>query len=244
MTTIVFLHGGGMGGWVWEEIASTLRGEGHKVLTPTFTGFGERSHLIGRDVTHDVHVMDIVNVLKFENASDAVLVPFSYGGSVAPGVVAQAGDHIRRVVYLDGIVPVAGKSVGEAMGYMSSEDAGGLNSLLASGEGPVGTGVDEMQRNAAKEKPYKMPAEKQEWLLARMSDMPMRGMVSPVMAGGEAIDKPVDYLGVVGDVMDPQQHARARELGWTVETIGPEDVDHAFIVGAPERALDFLRQRL
>ena len=242
MTTTVFLHGGGMGGWVWEEIAETLRAEGHRVLTPTFTGFGERSHLISRDVTHDVHVTDIVNVLKFEDVQDAVLVPFSYGGSVAPGVVAQAGDRIKRVVYLDGIVPVAGKSVGEAMGYMSTEDATGLNALLASGEGPIGSGVDEMQRNAAKENPYKMTPEKQEWLLARMSDMPMRGMVSPVTSGAEAIDKPVDYLGVVGDVMEPQ-HENARKLGWHVETIGP-DVDHAFIVGAPERALDFLRPRL
>jgi pimeloyl-ACP methyl ester carboxylesterase len=243
MATIVFLHGGGMGGWVWEEMATTLRAEGHKVLTPTFTGFGERSHLIGRDVTHDVHVTDIVNVLEFEDLRDVVLVPFSYGGSVAPGVVARAGDRITRVVYLDGIVPVAGMSVGEAMGYMSAEDASGLEALLGSGDGPVGTGVAEMQRNAVKEKPYKMTSERQDWLLARMSDMPLRGMVSPVTAGGESIDKPVDYLGILGDVMDPVQHDRARALGWTVETAGPE-IDHAFIVGAPDRVLEFLRPRL
>lgn len=243
MATVVFLHGGGMGGWVWDEIATALRADGHKVFTPTFTGFGERSHLIGRDVTHDVHVADIVNVLKFEDLHDVVLVAFSYGGSVAPGVVAQAGDRIRRVIYFDGIVPMAGKSVGEAMGYMKAEDAAGLNALLASGDGPIGTGVDEMQRNGAKEKPMKMSAEKQEWLLAHLSDMPLRGMVSPVTAGGEAIDKPVDYLGILGDVMDPVQHDRARALGWTVETAGP-DIDHAFIVGAPDRALAFLRPRL
>lgn len=243
MATVVFLHGGGMGGWVWDEIATTLRGEGHKVFTPTFTGFGERSHLISRDVTHDVHVTDIVNVLTFEDLRDVVLVAFSYGGSVAPGVVARAGDRIRRVVYFDGIVPLAGKAVGEAIGYMKTEDAAGLDALLASGEGPIGTGVDEMQRNGAKEKPMKMSAEKQEWLLAHLSDMPLRGMVSPVTQGGEAIDKPVDYLGILGDVMDPVQHDRARALGWTVQTAGP-DIDHAFIVGAPDRALDFLRPLL
>jgi pimeloyl-ACP methyl ester carboxylesterase len=242
MATILFLHGGGMGGWVWKEVAETLRREGHEVLTPTFTGFGERSHLIGRDVTHDVHVQDILNVLKFEDAQDVVLVAFSYGGSVAPGVVAQARGRIRKVIYLDGIVPDAGKSVMEAMGYMAGEEAVGLNALLASGEGPVGTGVDQMQRQSAAEKPYKMTPERQEWLLARMSDMPMRGMVSPVTHGGDAIDAPVQYLAVVGDVMEPQ-HAKARALGWSVDEIGP-DVDHAFIVGAPERVLDYLRPRL
>lgn len=242
MTNFVFLHGGGMGGWVWDAVATGLRSDGHKVFTPTFTGFGERSHLIGRDVTHDVHVTDIVNLLTYEDLRDVVLVAFSYGGSVAPGVVARAGERIARVIYLDGIVPVAGKSVGEAMGYMSAEDATGLNALLASGEGPIGTGVAEMQRNAAKDKPFKMSAEKQEWLLSHLSDMPMRGMVSPVTSGGDAIDKPVNYLGIIGDVMDPVQHERARELGWAVETIGPE-VDHGFIVGAPERVLDFLRAK-
>lgn len=242
MTTIVFLHGGGMGGWVWQDVADTLRKEGHRVLTPTFTGFGERSHLIGRDVTHDVHVQDIVNVLEFEDARDVVLVAFSYGGSVAPGVVAKAGDRIKRVVYLDAIVPEAGKSVSESMGYMSAEDAAGMNSLLASGEGPVGTGVDEMQRKGAAEKPYKMTPERQQWMLARVSDMPMRGMVSPVTHGADVIGTPVDYLGVIGDVMEPQ-HAKARELGWSVEELGPE-LDHAFVVGAPERMLEYLRPKL
>ena len=243
MSTIVFLHGGGMGGWVWTDIAEALRAEGHRVFTPTFTGFGERSHLIGRDVTHDVHVTDIVNLLKFENLTDVVLVAFSYGGSVAPGVVAQAGDRIARAIYLDGIVPLAGKSVGEAMGFMSSEEVTGLNTMLESGEGPVGTGVDQMQREAVKEKPYKIAPERQEWLLGNMSDMPMRGMVSPVTTGGDAIDKPVDYLAVPGDVMDPLQHDRARELGWNVETLSA-DLDHAFIAGDPSHVLDFLRSRL
>lgn len=242
MTTIVFLHGGGMGGWVWDNVAAPLRTEGHKVLTPTFTGFGERSHLIGRDVTHDVHVTDIVNILKFEDVTNAVLVAFSYGGSVAPGVVAQAGDRIRRVIYLDGIVPEAGRSVGEAMGYMSAEEAAGLDGLLASGEGPIGTGVDQMQRQAATEKPYKMTAERQEWLLARMSDMPMRAMVSRVTTGAAEINSPVDYLAVPNDVMEPQ-HARARALGWNVDLLDG-DLDHAFIVGAPEKVLAYLRPRL
>ena len=243
MANVVFLHGGGMGGWVWAELADTLRAEGHKVFTPTFTGFGERAHLIGRDVTHDVHVTDIVNVLTYEDLRDVVLVAFSYAGTVAPGVVARAGDRIARVIYFDGIVPLTGKSVGEAVGYMKTEDAAGLDALLASGEGPIGTGVDEMQRNGAKEKPMKMSAERQEWLLAHLSDMPLRGMVSPVTHGAAAIDKPVDYLAILGDVMDPVQHDRARALGWNVETAGP-DIDHAFIVGAPERALAFLRPRL
>ena len=126
-----------------------------------------------------------------------------------------------RSVYFDGIVPLAGKAVGEAIGYMKTEDAAGLDALLASGEGPIGTGVDEMQRNGAKEKPMKMSAEKQEWLLAHLSDMPLRGMVSPVTHGGDAIDKPVDYPRILGEVMDRVRHGRARAPAGAARTARP-----------------------
>mgnify|MGYP005997421951 FL=1 len=42
MTTFVLLHGGGMGGWTWKYVREILEARGHKVYTPTFTGFGER----------------------------------------------------------------------------------------------------------------------------------------------------------------------------------------------------------
>ena len=64
----------------------------------------------------------------------------------------------------------------------------------------------------------------------------------PVTTGGASIDKPVDYLGVLGDVMEPQ-HEMARSLGGNVSTVDG-DVDHAFIVAAPEKVLGYLRLRV
>ena len=95
-----------------------------------------------------------------------------------------------------------------------------------------------MQRAAAAEKPHKMTPEKQDWLLAQMSDMPMRGLFSPVTTGGAAIDKSVDDLGVTGDVMEPQ-HDVARAGVECLHVDG--DLDHAFIVAAPEKVLTYLR---
>jgi pimeloyl-ACP methyl ester carboxylesterase len=242
MATMIFLHGGGMGGWVWEDIAAAMSAAGHRVLTPTFTGFGDRSHLNGRDVTHDVHVTDIVNTLKFADVRDGVLVAFSYGGSVAPGVVAEAGERIRKVIYLDGIVPEAGETIAEAMSYMSRVDAAALNDVLAQGGGPVGSGVDKMQRDIAQKTPFKMSPERQQWMLDRMSDMPMRGVVSPIAVGAASLGPGVDYLGIPNDVMVPM-HARARALGWQV-TLAGANLDHAFIVGAPDVAIDYLRTHI
>ena len=70
----------------------------------------------------------------------------------------------------------------------------------------------------------------------------MGGFVSPVTVGAASLAKPVDYLGVPNDVMVPM-HARARALGWSV-TLVSEDLDHAFIVGAPNVAVDFLRSKI
>ena len=65
MATFLLMHGGGMGGWTWKFVREILEAKGHKIFTPTFTGFGERSHLIGRDVGIETHVTDIVNVLHY-----------------------------------------------------------------------------------------------------------------------------------------------------------------------------------
>ena len=63
MATYVLCHGGGMGGWVWRFLEPLLTQAGHTVYTPTYTGFGERSHLISRDITSVTHAKDIANVL-------------------------------------------------------------------------------------------------------------------------------------------------------------------------------------
>jgi hypothetical protein len=40
----VLVHGAWHGSWCWRRVAEGLRGGGHLVFTPTFTGLGERSH--------------------------------------------------------------------------------------------------------------------------------------------------------------------------------------------------------
>ena len=230
MSNIVLLHGGGMGGWTWKFVRPLLQAAGHDVFTPTFTGFGERVHLIGREHGNVTHVTDIVNVLHYEDLTDVVLVAHSYAGTVAPGIVAQAGDLIRRVVYLDAIVPHAGESIAAMMGFMPADQAAGLDAMLASGEGPIGSGVHEQQRAMAKEHPHMMPRDRETWLLDHLSDMPLRCTVNPIAVGAESIRKPVDYVAAEHTIMGAM-HDRARALGWTMHD---HPGDHAFLVGDPE----------
>lgn len=109
MATFVLVHGGWMGGWSWRQVAPGLRALGHEVHTPTLTGLGDRVHLLSKDVTAELHAQDIVNVLWFEDLSEVILVGHSYGGVVTTLAAELAPDRIRHLVYLDAMVPEAGK---------------------------------------------------------------------------------------------------------------------------------------
>lgn len=238
MTTFVLLHGGGMGGWTWKFVRELLEAKGHKVYTPTYTGFGEREHLISRDVGHSVHVKDVVNVLRFEELQDVVVVAHSYSGTVMPGVLADpdAASRIRRVIYLDAIVAEAGERIASLLGFGSEEEIAGLDGMLDRGEGPIGSGVHEMQRNLAKEHPAMMEREREQWMLDHLSDQPMRATSCLIPVGASSIRKPVDYIAAKHTIMGAM-HERARGLGWTMHE---HPGDHALLVGDPQGTVDLI----
>jgi pimeloyl-ACP methyl ester carboxylesterase len=108
--TFVLVHGAWHGGWCWRRVADLLEHRGHRVFTPTLTGLGERSHLMSADINLDTHIADVVNVLKWEDLKDVVLVAHSYGGWPVSGAIEQTLDRIASVVYLDAFVPKTDKS--------------------------------------------------------------------------------------------------------------------------------------
>ncbi len=111
MTTFLVAHGAWSAGWVWKKMRPLMRQQGHELVTPTYTGLGERSHLAHRDVDLETHIADVLNVLYFEDLTDVVLVGHSYGGMVATAVADRAADRIAQVVYVDAFVPRDGQSL-------------------------------------------------------------------------------------------------------------------------------------
>ena len=71
------------------------------MFTPTLTGLGERSHLSRADIGLDVQVTDVVQVLKYEDLRDVVLVGHSSSGAVITGVADRAPAQIAHVVLLE-----------------------------------------------------------------------------------------------------------------------------------------------
>ena len=107
--TFVLVHGTSYGGWCWRRVADRLEAMGHKVYTPTLTGVGERSHLMSASINLDTHILDIVNVILWENLDDVVLCGHSYGGWIISGVVEKILPKISSIVFLDAFMPENGQ---------------------------------------------------------------------------------------------------------------------------------------
>ncbi|BCJ40165.1 hypothetical protein GCM10010168_30230 [Actinoplanes ianthinogenes] len=102
MTTYVLVPGFWLGAWAWRGVAEALRGHGHEVYPLSLTGLGERAHLGRPDTDLDVHVTDVVNLLRYEDLHDVVLVGHSYAGAVVTTAAAdRMTDRIAQLVFVD-----------------------------------------------------------------------------------------------------------------------------------------------
>ncbi|HET6838941.1 MAG TPA: alpha/beta fold hydrolase [Bradyrhizobium sp.] len=173
--TFVLVHGAWHGGWCWSRVADRLRASGHQVFTPTQTGLGERKHLLSKDITLDVFVKDIVNVIEAEELSNVILVGHSFGGLAISGVADAMPDKIRHLVYLDSLMVEGGRSpfdglppdVVAARRKAAEESSGGLSLPTPP---PSAFGVSD--------------AKDSEWVKRRLTPHPLGTYTSPLNIKG------------------------------------------------------------
>lgn len=143
MATFVLLAGATAAGWYMRPLATRLRRAGHEVYTPTYTGLGERSHLLTRDIDLETHILDVLQVFRYEDLHDVILVGKSYSGMVITGVADRIPERISQLVYVDAAVPDDGQSLLDLLG---ADVAAALSELVqAYGDGwlvPADPSVD------------------------------------------------------------------------------------------------------
>ena len=116
MSTFILVPGAWLGAWVWQDVAAGLRDRGHQVHPMSLTGLADRRHLAGTWVNADTHITDIVNLVEYEDLTDAILVGHSYAGAVpVPGAAHRIGDRLSHVVFLDSAPLDAGRSMTDLM---------------------------------------------------------------------------------------------------------------------------------
>lgn len=109
MSTFVLVHGAWHGSWCWKRVRRELQNRGHEVFTPTLTGVADRSHLLSPEVTLETHILDVANLIEWEELEDVVLCGHSYAGAVIAGVADRLPRRIRSLVYLDAFIPENGQ---------------------------------------------------------------------------------------------------------------------------------------
>lgn len=213
MATFVIVHGAWGGGWEWRRVADELTRLGHAAFTPTLTGLGERSHLLGRSITLDTHAADVTGLLEWERLEDAIVVGHSYGGMVTTVAATDASDRIRALIYIDAFIPVDGQREVDLIepawveGYV-------LGPARATGDGwlvpfPFPDDVDDLTVNDAER--------------YRKSAHPLATFTDPARVGAHVRNLPSAYIRCTrkapGEDAFGASLSIAEERGWPIREI-------------------------
>ncbi len=114
-----------------------MAARGHRIVTPTYTGLGERGHLANPDIDLETHIADIHAVLEFEDLREVMLIGHSYGGMVATGVADRARERVAQLIYVDAFVPNDGQSAYDCLPPAVRAQRQSAHGRLAHSAGPA-----------------------------------------------------------------------------------------------------------
>jgi pimeloyl-ACP methyl ester carboxylesterase len=229
--TFLLCHGAWGGGWSWKKLHPLMQAAGHRLVAPNYTGLGDRVHLAGPDIDLETHITDILNVIKYEDLRDFVLLGHSYGGMVATAVADRARESIDQVIYLDAFVPGEGQSLFD---FLPESERKRMHDGAASGDG---------WRVPPNPTPPDTPPEDIEWLNARRVHMPIRCFETGLRLqhGETSLPRSYIYCSRKQAGADPfaQFAARLRsDAGWRYFEM---DASHSPNVTAPDALMALLQ---
>jgi pimeloyl-ACP methyl ester carboxylesterase len=227
--TFLVCHGAWSAGWAWKKMHPLMQAAGHRLVTPSYTGLGERAHLANPSIDLNSHVEDMLAVIKYEDLRDIVLVGHSYGGMVATGVADRARDKVRQLIYIDAFVPGDGQS------------------LLDLNQAAVLRMQELTQSGSWRVPPNPTPSDTSpadvEWLAPRRVDMPIKCFEQKLQLQGGPLTLPRSYIYATritpADTFGSfARHARS-DPAWNYHEI---DASHSPNVTAPDALMALLQK--
>lgn len=228
MATFVVAHGAWSAGWAWKKMHPLMSARGHRLVTPSHTGLGERAHLAHPGIDLDTHIADILGVVEMEDLRGVILIGHSYGGMVASGVAAQSRDRIAKLVYVDAFAPRDGDSV---LSLTPAREQAVREAVAKSGEGW------KIPQNPM---PPDTPEADRKWAEPRRRPQPFKTFEQKLKLAGGELTLPRHYIYCTRHPPnDPfrQFLERARREGWGVSEI---DASHNPHITCPEVLMDVL----
>lgn len=119
MTDFAFIHGGGQGGWVWDETIAAIAaqsGGSARCLALDAPGCGTKRDRDTSGIAYGEIIGEFVVELEASGMKDTVLVGHSQAGMVLPLIAAARPDLIGRLVYVTCSAPLPGVTTLEQMG--------------------------------------------------------------------------------------------------------------------------------
>jgi pimeloyl-ACP methyl ester carboxylesterase len=228
--TFLLCHGAWGGGFAWRKMHALMLAAGHRLLTPTYTGLGERAHLAHQGLDLEAHIQDILKVIEYEDLRDIVLLGHSYGGMVATGVADRARDRVAQVIYIDAFVPGDGQSL------FDLNEPGRANSQKAAKEGD-GWRIPPMPTP-----PDTSPADA-EWLSPRRTPMPIKCFEQQLKLQNGPLTLPRSYIYATriapADTFGRFSKMTKNDPAWRYFEI---DASHSPNVTAPEALMGLLQK--
>jgi pimeloyl-ACP methyl ester carboxylesterase len=226
--TFLVCHGAWSAGWAWKKMHPPMAAAGHRLVTPTYTGLGERDHLANPSIDLETHIQDVLRVIRYEDLRDIVLIGHSYGGMVATGVADRARDRIAQLIYLDAFVPDDGQSLWD----LDQPARQRMQEMPTSGDG---------WRVPPSPIPPDTSAADVEWLAGRRVDMPIKCFETKLRLSGGELRLPRSYIYATritpADTFGRFARRARTEAGWRYHEI---DASHAPNVTAPEALMALL----
>ena len=221
MATFVLVHGAYQGGWIWQQVATRLRGAGHAVYAPTLDGCAERHHQVRPGITVDTHAQDVAQLLFYEDLRDVVLTGTSAGGMVILKAAELARDRIGRLVFVDALALMPGERVDAIVKRPAPNRVGDLTT------GPS-------REDAEKRMFADLDPRTRAWALDRYTPHPAAALEAPMVPTSFWDQKwTASVIRCTRAVNPPEAHQRrtAERLGATYVEV---DTGHYPMLSAPD----------
>ena len=230
MATFLVAHGAWSAGWAWKKMHPLMAQRGHRLLTPTYTGLGERAHLARPDIDLDTHIADVLGVIEMEDLNGFILIGHSYGGMVATGVAARARSRVKTLVYLDAFAPKDGDSI---FSLTPDREKVVREQVARDGDG---------WRITPNPMPPDTSADDQAWAMPRRLPQPFKTFEQRIKLAGGELTLPRHYIYATRHPPDDrfrQYLERARREGWGASEI---DASHNPHITCPEVLMALLEK--
>ena len=130
---------------------------------------GEKVHLASNDVGIETAIQDVLNVIKYNDLHDFVLVGHSFAGKVVAAVADRAPQVVRMILYLDAFRPDKVRTP-QAM----------LDPASEYGPPPPGTFAIPLTEEIVDRIGMDVKGENRKWMMSKVTPWPLRYASEPI----------------------------------------------------------------